>query len=271
MAVLKSTAYGQVRKSVGANNYYRRAGVQIVRSKPTFAPGRTFTPAQLSQQEIMKLAQFMMVEKNAQALANFCNITNNRKYNASSKYNRLVSRIMPEIKKESPSVGVDMEDFWNEKGIWVFRYFTIGNIQPFWYKEDMVSSGTSIEISLYYNEQDLFNFLQKVNKRRADSGKLTIANIGMCGIFNESLVGGETIVLVPTLTKQYTYEGESYVEAVFDMPLAPALSEESRAVISVFVADVITVDTSNVISSPQFCTAAKLFAKSISEERPGEL
>ena len=45
MAVIRSTAYGQVRKSVGANNYYRRAGVQLVRSKPTFAPGRVFTEA----------------------------------------------------------------------------------------------------------------------------------------------------------------------------------------------------------------------------------
>lgn len=271
MAVLKSTAYGQVRKSVGANNYYRRSGVQIVRSKPTFAPGRTFTPAQLSQQEIMKIAQYMMLEKNAKVLADFCNITNNRKYNASSKYNRLVSHLMTEIKSVSHPVGTDLEDFWNMEGVYIFKTFTIGNIQPFWYKEDITSTDNLLEIALYYNEQDLFSFLQKVNKRRAASGQLTVANIGICGVFNEDSASGETVVLAPVMADQYDYEGEHYLEAVYEQQFPPSLSTQSRAVISVFVADVIDINASKVISTPQFCTASKPIRKTIEEERPGEL
>lgn len=271
MAVLKSTAYGQVRKSVGANNYYRRSGVQIVRSKPTFAPGRTFTPAQLSQQEIMKLAQFMLLQKNAQVLADFCNISNNRKYNASSKYNRLLSRVMPAIKALAPPVGTDAEDFWNENGISVFRDFTIGNIQHFWYKEKISSSGNNVEIRVYYTDQGITDFLQKVNKRRADSGKLTVENIGICGVFNEASVGGETLVLAPAMAQKGQDGNELFLETTYATTLAPSLSTESRACISVFAADIVTVDMSKIISTPQFCTASRLIRYTVPDERPGEL
>ena len=73
MAVIKSSALGQARKSIGATNYYRRAGVQLARSKPTFAPGRVFSPAQLVAQHNMFLVQTMLLSYAGKMVAPYSN------------------------------------------------------------------------------------------------------------------------------------------------------------------------------------------------------
>lgn len=94
MAVVKTSALGQVRKSIGATNYYRRSGVQLARQKPTFAPGRTFTAPQLRQQDLMKGVKMISQQMDLAAIARNCNTYNSRIYNTSSRYNRLVSKLL---------------------------------------------------------------------------------------------------------------------------------------------------------------------------------
>lgn len=94
MAVVRTSALGQVRKSIGATNYYRRSGVQLARQKPAFAPGRTFTPPQLRQQDLMKGVKMISQQMDLAAIARNCNTYNSRIYNTSSRYNRLVSKLL---------------------------------------------------------------------------------------------------------------------------------------------------------------------------------
>lgn len=182
MAVLKSTAYGQVRKSVGSNNYYRRAGVQIVRSKPTFAPGRTFTPAQLAQQWRMQVAQYGMLTLGLGKCSNCANVINNRLYNASSRYNRMVQQIMINNWEYGYNEGMTPEQAWNSGWDSIMEKWSIGDVK--------VSPVTMrIRQDTLYTYLDIFGawnaiseLVRLTNKRRRQSGYLSMADVGVCGM-----------------------------------------------------------------------------------------
>ena len=127
MAVIKSSALGQARKSIGATNYYRRAGVQLARSKPTFAPGRVFSGAQLVAQKNMSLVQTMLLTYAGKMVAPYSNCSIKRIYSASSRYNRLVGGILKKVSADNLSAATDVEDFWFDDGVKHLGNWSTGN------------------------------------------------------------------------------------------------------------------------------------------------
>lgn len=211
MAVLKSTAYGQVRKSVGANNYYRRAGVQIVRSKPTFAPGRQFTPAQLSQQYRMQVTQYILLQVGLGQCAKCANVVNNRLYNASSRYNRMVKQVIMNDWEYTEAEFPTPAEMWDYGWESVLEKWSIGDVK---------GAPTRIEIVKYNNEWTLHVYgldeiaaqaLYLVNKKRAKSGQLSYMNIGVCGvIFGRGTSRNGSYIVLPTLSWSGSAPGKDY-------------------------------------------------------------
>ena len=179
MAVIRSTAYGQVRKSVGANNYYRRAGVQLVRSKPTFAPGRTFTEAQLNKQFLMKAAQASMSTLGWGDVANLMNVANNKLYNSSSRFNRAVQRILSAAqtltidRQESP-------DYWATSNAGVlFENISLGDVVLDSEINDITDNTSSWIVELGGCKAAVERMIYLTNKKRARSGYLSWQNVGL--------------------------------------------------------------------------------------------
>lgn len=179
MAVIRSTAYGQVRKSVGANNYYRRAGVQLVRSKPTFAPGRTFTEAQLNKQFLMKAAQASMSMLGWGDVANLMNVANNKLYNSSSRFNRAVQRILSAAqtltidRQESP-------DYWATSNAGVlFENISLGDVVLDSEISDITDNTSSWVVQLGGCKAAVERMIYLTNKKRARSGYLSWQNVGL--------------------------------------------------------------------------------------------
>lgn len=200
MAVLKSTAYGQVRKSVGANNYYRRAGVQIVRSKPTFAPGRKFTPAQLSQQFRMQVTQYILLQVGLGQCANCSNVVNNRLYNASSRYNRMVKQVISNDWEYTEAEFPTPEEMWNYGWDSVLEKWSIGDVKGNPSRIEIYQNAGEWTLSVYGLENIAAQALRLVNKKRAKSGQLSDLNIGVCGIiFGRGEKKNGSYIVLPTL------------------------------------------------------------------------
>lgn len=258
MAVIKSSALGQARKSIGATNYYRRSGVQISRNKPVFAPSRTFTEAQLLQQYTMKLMQNLMLVRGAKVIADYCNVPNNRKYNASSRYNRFLRGVMPQIRKTIGSTMPDEEDFWNEKGTGVLMYYSTGNVE--WFATGYQGSSNTDMVTIYVDIDDLVlrRVLANANKRRVKSSQFTNVNIGCCGFIQELPLEGSALdVLQPTMVDMTSIEEGGPLGFIFDVKGAGLYAWPARAVLSFFLTDRVS-DVSNVpLSIPQFCTSSR--------------
>lgn len=109
MTVIRSQAFQNARKSTGQNTYYRRKGVQLVRSKATFAPGRTFTNPQKVCQANMAAVQFLLTEGQANKWANCCNISNKKRYNASTQINKLTSQLLNGIPRNLVDVNASAQ------------------------------------------------------------------------------------------------------------------------------------------------------------------
>lgn len=258
MAVLKSTAYGQVRKSVGANNYYRRAGVQLVRSKPTFAPGRQFTEAQLLQQYVMKLVQYLLLTQNAKIITDYCNVANNKLYNASSRYNRFLRHTMKKVRAEIGTAMPDFEDFWNENGIFVLQDFSVGNME--WFATDVkfATAGNGITFSVAFDSTIMRRVLAQVNKKRAASSQFTVANMGMCGFFNEEpATGGALIVLPPVMNSSGFIDLEENLVFEYTLQAYQLPTTTLELVPCFFVCDRLSQAEALPLSIPQNCTSSR--------------
>lgn len=198
MTVIRSQAFQNARKSTGQNTYYRRKGVQLVRSKATFAPGRTFTTPQQLQQFYMKFAQYCIKtgdgENSLSNFVDFMNVTSNKRYNASTQINRLVSGILKGIKDQARFTAFtptdDLEDCWNEKSRQIFRHISIGD----WYFEPLATgcyetgSGAGADsswnyyINLKVDQSSLTDVLNKINRKLRRKTPLTEANFACGGI-----------------------------------------------------------------------------------------
>lgn len=258
MAVLKSTAYGQVRKSVGANNYYRRAGVQLVRSKPTFAPGRQFTEAQLLQQYVMKLVQYLLLTKNAKIITDYCNVANNKLYNASSRYNRFLRHTMQRIRAEIGTTMPDFEDFWNENGVFVLQDFSTGNMEWFANGFSYSLTGNVMTITVSFDSTIMRRVMSQVNKKRAASSQFTLANFGVCGFFNEDpAAGGVTIVLPPVMNSAASITLDDNLSFEYTLQPDQLPTAALQLVPCFFVCDRISPTEPLPLSIPQNCTSSR--------------
>lgn len=187
MAVVRSTSFGKVRKSVGQETYYRRAGVQLVRSKPTFAPGRTFTPAQLSQQMKMKVAQTVMRDYSGSLMANSINVYNKKRYNASSRFNRLIANIIDSLGGYPFPGASDTIEIITSFFDVVFPKFAQGIIGGSVSGLDVYNGAKSLLVSIEKSSTVIKSLLDSVNKKRSLSGKVTMDNIGCCGFVRVKL------------------------------------------------------------------------------------
>lgn len=198
MAVIKSSALGQARKSIGPTNYYRRAGVQISRSKPVFAPGRTFTPAQLNQQFRMKVAQAWLLYYGLGKCSNCTNVTNNRLYNASSRYNRMIKHILNNPWDVVPADGYSPEDTCIEFYATTLASWSTGDVKG-------VPSGISVDFTKSSNliivdgvKKIVDELLRLANRRRSEYNSLTVEDIVMCCVIIEKPPTGiKSYVILP--------------------------------------------------------------------------
>lgn len=238
MAVLKSSALGQVRKSIGPTNYYRRSGVQIARSKPVFAPGRTFTPAQLDQQWRMQVVQYLMLTIGLGKCSNCANVINNRLYNASSRYNRAVKLIMLnqwEYGRDEFPLPADM---WKNGWEMIGEKWSIGDVKgvPGTLTMDRTSSGWRLRVggmNILASE-----LMRLTNKRRQPSGQLDAHSIGLCGMFQNEGAGKEgTWVQLPKFCLNVPISGADYYEFYLDIDLPVATGQNIWANLVFFIAD----------------------------------
>lgn len=192
MAVIKSSALGQARKSIGATNYYRRAGVQLARSKPTFAPTRVFSPAQLVAQHNMTLVQTMLLSYAGKMVAPYSNCSVKRIYSASSRYNRLVGGILKRVTADNLSAATDVEDFWHDDGVKHLGNWSVGNMVLQVKVKAMQYQSFVNYLTLEIERLSLDAALEQANKRRAQSSWYGYPNICVCGFGSE--VGGFTTI-----------------------------------------------------------------------------
>lgn len=200
MAVQRSIAFQNARKSVGQTTYYRRAGVQMVRSKPTFAPGRTFTTAQLVQQYKMKIVQAAYKDEGLNRLVPYMNCQNNKRYNASSKYNRWARQILLAIPDSAYSATVPAEEYAQEKLFNFSRNMSIGNITMaqrtranYWYH------GGAYYLEAGFSEDEFYAFLESARKKLKTKKQLTYKNIGICGLMSTTGETGLSVVINPVM------------------------------------------------------------------------
>lgn len=192
MAVIKSSALGQARKSIGATNYYRRAGVQLARSKPTFAPGRVFSPAQLVAQKNMSLVQTMLLSYAGKMVAPYSNCSVKRIYSASSRYNRLVGGILKRVTADNQLADTDVEDFWYDDGVKHLGNWSVGNMVLQVRVKSMQYQSYINYLTVEIERLSLDAALEQANKRRAQSSWYGYPNICVCGFGSE--VGGFTAI-----------------------------------------------------------------------------
>lgn len=192
MAVIKSSALGQARKSIGATNYYRRAGVQLARSKPTFAPSRVFSPAQLVAQHNMFLVQTMLLSYAGKMVAPYSNCSIKRIYSASSRYNRLVGGILKKVTADNLSAATDVEDFWHDDGAKHLGNWSVGNMVLQVKVKAMQYQSFVNYLTVEIERLSLDAALEQANKRRAQSSWYGYPNICVCGFGSE--VGGFTAI-----------------------------------------------------------------------------
>lgn len=233
MAVIKTTTLGQARKSIGATNYYRRAGVQIARSKPTFAPGRTFSNLQIFQQKKMQLAQYMLLDMGGKVLADYANCRVKRLYSASSRYNRLIGALVEAAYDGEEIVEYEPAEYWKLQGIYHLGKWSVGNVSvQFSIVGFSVKNGT-YSVTIKFSSFALNLLFQQVNKRRSEKSEYWYENIGICGF-----VGNSTnfAIIQPTFGKVSTNVDETTIEYILSFTQSVSLQGPVIFDISFFVA-----------------------------------
>lgn len=197
MAVIKSSALGQARKSIGSTNYYRRAGVQISRNKPVFAPGRTFTPAQLTQQWRMKVVQTILLDRQIGKISNCVNVANNKLYNASSRYNRMVKCMLLNDWHYASDPVADPMVFAEEAFEYIMSTYSIGDVRMAPTRIVYQPGEPNPVIRVHGINSAVTELIRLTNKRRRPSGYLDEYSIGVCGTL--VIPGNEGSTLFPIL------------------------------------------------------------------------
>jgi hypothetical protein len=264
MAVQRSIAFQNVRKSIGQTTYYRRAGVQLVRSKPTFAPGRTFTNAQLVQQRKMQVSQYVYNNMGLNDAVPYMNCQNNKRYNASSKYNRFISSaldcILPDWLNPSSPDPIDVVAV-SESNIWdILAKMSVGNVQfPAVTAINWELSGTTASIKIVLPtsaEQALLNTCQK---RLKSKQALTLMDFGAVLVIRDhqntqtNYIGQPVMnndeYLTPVYSFAFTIDGVSSIAAQRNIDVNIVLFCVKR------------FDETDIVppSVPVLCTSNKIF------------
>lgn len=255
MAVIKSSALGQARKSIGATNYYRRAGVQLARSKPTFAPGRVFSSAQLVAQHNMSIVQTMLLSYAGKTVAPYSNCSVKRIYSASSRYNRLVGGILKKVTADNLSADTDVEDFWFDDGVKHLGNWSVGNMVLQVKVKAMEYQSYTNYLTLEIERLSLDSALEQANKRRAQSSWYGYPNICVCGFGSEN--GGFTAI-APTAGSVTVGADSITIRYQLVPPQGGYLTATCKLSLSLFIA---SVDATTLQPSeyPVYGTSSMLF------------
>lgn len=255
MAVIKSSTLGQARKSIGATNYYRRAGVQLARSKPTFAPGRVFSAAQLVAQKNMALVQTMLLTYAGKMVAPYSNCSVKRIYSASSRYNRLVGGILKRVSEDNLSADTDVEDYWFDDGVKHLGNWSVGNLVLQVKVRALEYQSMTNYLTLEIERLSLDSALQQANKRRAQSSWYGYQNLCVCGFGSET--GGFTAI-APTAGSVTIGESSVTIRYKLVPPQGAYLTATCKLSLSLFIA---SIDASTLQPSeyPVYGTSSILF------------
>lgn len=233
MTVVRSLAFQNARKSTGQSTYYRRKGVQLVRSKPTFPPDRKFTELQKQSQQKMAIAQYVAKEIGLQSIANCCNTAHKKRYNASTQLNVLVSRLIDTAKGVDYYDNKTAQEIVMSEGIWTMYKYAVGNI---------IVSGVGFEIENWANLQSgylnmkvfiplytLNSMVREANKRIRTKKPLTMLNVGVCGAVCQQRTSGADsiqnfVALLPTLCSGGQESTEHSGEIELDFKVIAATS-----------------------------------------------
>lgn len=235
MAVIKSSTLGQARKSIGATNYYRRAGVQLARSKPTFAPGRVFSAAQLVAQKNMSLVQIMLLTYAGKMVAPYSNCSVKRIYSASSRYNRLVGGILKKVSADNLSAVTDVEDFWFDDGAKHLGNWSVGNMVLQVKVKKLEYQALTNYLTIEVEKLTLDAALEQANKRRAQASWYGYPNLCVCGFGSE--VGGFTAI-APTAGTVTTGSSSISIRYKLVPPQGAYLTASCKLSLSLFIASV---------------------------------
>lgn len=235
MAVIKSSALGQARKSIGATNYYRRAGVQLARSKPTFAPGRVFSAAQLVAQKNMSMVQTMLLTYAGKMVAPYSNCSIKRIYSASSRYNRLVGGILKQVTADNNLSTTDVEDFWFNDGVKHLGNWSVGNIVLQVKVKAMEYQAFTNFLTIEVERLTLDSALEQANKRRAQSSWYGYPNICVCGFGSEE---GGFSVIAPTAGSVTVGDSTVAIRYKLVPPQGAYLTTTCKLSLSLFIASI---------------------------------
>lgn len=261
MAVQRSIAFQNARKSVGQTTYYRRAGVQMVRSKPTFAPGRTFTTAQIVQQYKMKAVQSAYKNEDMNNLVPYMNCQNNKRYNASSKYNRWVRQCLLAIPDTAYSTSVPAEEYAQENLFNFSRNMSVGNIlmaqrtsANYWYHNG------AYYLEAGFEEDGFYSFLESARKKLKSKKELSYKNIGVCGLMSETSDLGLSVVINPVMPDvSLSADFSSILWKIADYSIDTLTAPQSF--ILVFFISIRSSDANTTPDSvPILCTSSSLWS-----------
>lgn len=235
MAVIKSSTLGQARKSIGATNYYRRSGVQLARSKPTFAPGRVFSAAQLVAQKNMSLVQTMLLTYAGKMVAPYSNCSVKRIYSASSRYNRLVGGILKKVSADNLSAVTDVEDFWFDDGAKHLGNWSVGNMVLQVKVKAMQYQALTNYLTIEVEKLTLDAALEQANKRRAQASWYGYPNLCVCGFGSE--LGGFTAI-APTAGSVTIGNNSITIRYKLVPPQGAYLTASCKLSLSLFIASI---------------------------------
>lgn len=194
MGKVINNTLGKIRNSVGQNNFYVRAGVQVVRLKPSFTPDRTFTLLQTKQQYKLKAVRKVLQDAGFEDWVNCINTGNNKKYNASSKYNRITGLMLKNI-RNVPSA-IEDADYTIEEFIQEYLYdmaskFSIGNIPNIVNSYSLSWVSSKYRLRLGVSQNALQKGLQIANRRRSPEYYYTDNHVYVIGWFlSPDMAGG---------------------------------------------------------------------------------
>lgn len=261
MAVQRSIAFQNARKSVGQTTYYRRAGVQMVRSKPTFAPGRTFTTAQLVQQYKMQVAQAAYKDQGLINLVPYMNCQNNKRYNASSKYNRWIRQVLLAIPDSAYSVTVPAEEYAQENLFNFSRNMSIGNITMAQRtKANYWHNNGAYYLEAGFDEDGFSAFLESARRKLKTKKQLTYKNIGICGLMSTTGDTGLSIVINPTMPDvDLSADFSSILWKIVDLR-TDTLTQPQSFILVFFISTRSSDANTTPDSVPILCTSSSLWS-----------
>ena len=266
MGKVINNTIGRVRKSVGQNNFYVRSGVQVMRLKPSFSPDRKFSDLQKYQQMRMKIVRKFIETYDLGYWAQSINNANNRRYNASSRFNRLLGFLLKNISDKVITSNMTEEDIpeWIQNNIaTITSHFAVGNmLNPV--SSVVVDTGINgTELTFKMQAKAVERCLAIANRRRIKSNWYDTSHFWAIGWLIGSSYSGGSLFVVDNMTveKQSNGDYEGVIDAGMQGPSSGATGTFSFAVF-------LHSDDYDTWESSRFSSNNIIFSWRFDEDRP---